>query len=49
MEWLRAEIRQMTRETKLYKLLKEELTELGYWKNRKRGDPKAGYAKSKGI
>jgi hypothetical protein len=29
----------MTRYSKLYRVLKEELTEKGYWKNRKRGKP----------
>ena len=37
LEDLRDEVRVMTRETKLYKLLKEELTARGYWKNKKRG------------
>lgn len=29
----------MTPRTKLYKVLKEELNALGYWKNRPRGNP----------
>lgn len=38
-ERLRFEIRNMTYESTLYKLLKEELTKIGYWKNHKRGKP----------
>jgi len=36
---LRIEIQRMTVRQELYHVLKEELTELGYWKNRKRGKP----------
>ena len=39
-------IRRMTRETKLYKLLKEELTAQGYWKAKPRGNPKKAKARS---
>ncbi len=45
-EILCLEIRKMTRSSPLYKLLKEELTALGHWKNKPRGNPKAGYLKS---
>ena len=38
----------MTRETKLYKVLKEELTALGYWKCKVRGNPQAGWRKGYG-
>ena len=31
------------RHTPLYKLLKIELTRLGYWKNKPRGNPSAGH------
>ena len=31
-----------------YKILKEELSTLGYWKNRPRGNPKKGYRKATG-
>ena len=31
------------RHTELYKLLKIELTRLGYWKARQRGNPSKGY------
>ena len=34
---LRQELMKMTRHGKLYKVLKEELTSLGYWKNKPRG------------
>ena len=34
---LRLEIQNMTRNTPLYKLLKQELSNLGFWKNRIRG------------
>ncbi len=33
------------RHTELYKLLKERLSYLGYWKNKERGDPQKGFAK----
>ena len=36
---LRIEIQSMTRDSKLYKLLREELTKLDHWKQQKRGDP----------
>jgi hypothetical protein len=29
----------MTRDTIIYKVLKEELSKLGYWKNKPRGKP----------
>ena len=37
------EIRQLERHQTLYKVLKRELSLLGYWKNRQRGDPAKGY------
>lgn len=40
---LREAIRVMTRRSKIYKVLKEELSSLGYWKNKRRGNPRAGY------
>lgn len=36
---LKQGIRRMTRRTTLYKVLKEELSVLGYWKNKARGNP----------
>ena len=40
---LRQAIRSMTRNTALYKALKEELSALGYWRNKARGNPSKGY------
>lgn len=37
---LRREIRKMSRRSKLYKALKEELTALDYWKLKRRGKPR---------
>ena len=34
------------RQTELYKLLKVELTRLGYWKNKPRGNPRKGFRQS---
>lgn len=48
LEALRLELRDLTREKKLYKLLKAELTLLGYWQNRPRGNPEKGFKKSNG-
>lgn len=48
LEELRFKIRVMRRHQALYRLLKEELGKLGYWKNRPRGNPKAGYQKGFG-
>lgn len=31
------------RHSQLYKLLKDKLTELGYWKAKERGNPRKGY------
>ena len=43
---LKTEIRQMSVRSNLYKLLKAELTGLGYWKQKPRGNPEAGYRAS---
>jgi hypothetical protein len=40
LEALRQDIRRLTRYQKLYRLLKEELTAKGYWKNKARGKPR---------
>ncbi|KKM73261.1 hypothetical protein LCGC14_1412300 [marine sediment metagenome] len=40
---LRQEIKQMDRHSLIYRVLKEELTVLGYWKMRARGNPSKGY------
>ena len=46
-EQLRREIQAMSPSSKLFKLIKEELTKLGHWKQKPRGNPKAGYNKAK--
>lgn len=38
-EQLRREIRTMTRDKKLYQVLRDELSSLGYWRIRPRGKP----------
>jgi len=42
-EQLTKEIRRLHRSQLLYRVLKEELSALGYWKNKPRGDPAKGY------
>jgi len=44
---LRAEIRDMTPRTNLYKALKSELSMQGYWRNKPRGKPDARHFKPK--
>lgn len=44
---LRVEIRKMKPRTVLYKALREELTALGYWRNKVRGNPSKGYRRMK--
>jgi len=39
LEQLRKEIRELNRSKLLYRVLKQELSRLGYWKNQGRGDP----------
>ena len=46
-EQLRIEVQCMTRDSKLYDLLQEELTKLDHWKQQKRGNPKKGYLVSR--
>jgi len=43
---LRKEIQEMNRWNILYKALKEELSAIGFWKNKPRGNPSAGGKKS---
>ena len=43
LEELRKEIRSMTYQSKIFKVLKEELSLRGYWRNLKRGNPQLGY------
>jgi len=47
LELLRAEIRAMNPQSKLYKMLKEELILQGHWKNLPRGNPVKGWASNK--
>jgi hypothetical protein len=47
LEQLRNEIQKIHRSHKLYKVLKEELTKQGYWKNKKRGDPVKAFSMRK--
>jgi len=42
-EQLTKEIRQLERHQLLYQILKRELSLLGYWKNKPRGNPAKGY------
>lgn len=42
---LRTEIRKMTFRRQLYQVLKEELTKLGWWKQRKRGKPNPNFCR----
>jgi predicted nucleic acid-binding Zn ribbon protein len=45
LEILRQKLQKLTRQQKLYKILKEELSKKGYWKKLPRGDAKkAGLA-----
>ena len=43
LEQLIKEIGQLERHQLLYQILKRELSQLGYWRNRQRGDPVKGY------
>jgi len=40
---LRKEIRELNRTKVLYRLLRDELSAIGHWKQRPRGDPVKGY------
>ena len=40
---LRNDLRSLKRDSKLYKLLKQELSAQGYWHNKQRGNPSKGY------
>ena len=44
---LRKEIRSMTTRKRLFHVLKKELSVLGYWRNKPRGNPEKGYEASK--
>lgn len=43
LEELRQAIKAINTRKRLFRVLKEELSLLGYWKNRQRGNPKKGY------
>jgi len=43
LEQLRKEIRRLKRTQSLYRILKEELSRIGYWKNQARGNPEKAY------
>jgi len=46
-EQLREGIRVMTRHHLLYRVLKEELSARGWWKNKERGNPQKAYRVSR--
>jgi len=46
-ERLALEIQGMKRSSKLFRVLKTELSKLGYWRNRPRGDPSKGFQSMK--
>jgi hypothetical protein len=43
LEQLRKEIRVMSRDSRLYKLLQEELIGVGHWKQKRRGNPEKAF------
>ena len=47
LEQLKKEIEVMKRHQPLYRVLKEELTKLGYWKLKARGNPRKAYQVSR--
>ena len=47
LELLRQKLHKLNRQQKLYKILRDELTTLGYWKKLPRGNPKKGGLASK--
>jgi hypothetical protein len=47
LEQLTNEIRDINIRRKLYHVLKTELSKIGYWKNKERGNPAKGYINSK--
>jgi len=47
LEQLRIEIRKLHRSQSLYRLLRDELSTLGFWRFRKRGNPALGYKRMK--
>ena len=49
LEQLAREIRTLNRNHKLYRLLKLELGNRGWWKNKERGNPQKGYRISRKL
>ena len=47
LEQLRIEIRKLHRSHALYRLLRDELSTLGFWRFHKRGDSALGYKRMK--
>jgi hypothetical protein len=43
LQQLRVEIRRLHRSHQLYKVLHQELSAIGYWKVKPRGNPRKGY------
>ena len=43
LEQLVKEVKQLERHQLLYQILKRELSLLGYWRNKQRGDPAKGF------
>lgn len=48
-EGLRLKIRGMSRRSKIYEVLREELGKMGYWKRRGRGNPSKGREGQEGM
>lgn len=49
MKELRTAIQRMDRHSTLYKVLRDELTLLGYWRKKPRGNPQLGYTKMREV
>lgn len=47
LDYIRRAIREMNYDSPLYKMLKQELTRLGYWRNRPRGKGSAEHFRGK--
>lgn len=52
-KWLEAKLEEAKNgnfgRSKLFELLKRKLSELGYWKNKPRGNPRKGYERMKNV
>jgi hypothetical protein len=46
---LKVRIRKMTPQTRVYHVLRDELSERGYWQRLPRGNPKLGYRRMQEI